>query len=124
LNDTDFSTDINHECGDTGPNGINQPTLGGGDPTASCLALTTCIFGGNCATSLGSGNCYCGTATGTNCTVPGNPNGTCLTQEQDGLNTTDPPTANNRFTNIAFAGGMSNALFSCAGSNSCTQCFP
>jgi hypothetical protein len=124
LDDTDFATDINHECGDVGPNGINQPTLSGDSPSASCLAVVSCVLGGECATQFGAGNCYCGTAQGTNCTVPGDPNGPCLAQEQDGLDATDPPTIDSRFTDTSFAAGMANLIFSCAGSNSCTQCFP
>jgi hypothetical protein len=124
LNDSLFPTDINHECGDTGPAGINQPTLSGQSGTASCLAVVSCVLGGNCASAQGSGACYCGTAVGSSCTVAGNPNGPCLVQEEDGCNSTDPPTVNNRFTNIAFAAGMANTIFSCAASNTCTQCFP
>jgi hypothetical protein len=124
LDDTLFPTDINHECGDTGPAAIDQPTLSGQSGTASCLAVVACILCGNCASAQGSGTCYCGTAVGSACTVAGNPNGPCLAQEQDGTGTTDPPTINNRFTNISFAAGMANTIFSCAASNTCTQCFP
>jgi hypothetical protein len=123
LDDTDFPQDIDHECGDIGC-GINQPTLSGDSPSASCLAVVSCALGGNCATALGSGNCYCGTAFGSNCISTGAPNGPCLAQEQDGLDSTVPLTINERFTTTAFAGGMANAIFSCAGTNGCTQCFP
>jgi hypothetical protein len=122
IDDKDFSSDINHECGDTGDGGITQPTLSGGDATASCLALVSCVFANGCMDQLGSGKCYCGTAMGANCTVPGDPNGNCINQETDGLDSTDPPTVNNRFTSIAYAGGMANALFACAASNTCTAC--
>jgi hypothetical protein len=124
LDDTRYS-DSNHECGDvTGSMGINQPTLSGDDPTASCLALVTCVFANSCLDptaggSGGSGNCYCGTASGQQCTVPGAPNGPCLTQEQDGLDSTDPPTVNSRLVNPNYAGGMANAIFACAVANGC-----
>jgi hypothetical protein len=122
LDDKTFSSDVNHECGDTGDGGVTQPTLSGGDATASCLALVSCVFANGCMDQLGSGKCYCGTAMGTNCTVPGDPNGNCINQETDGLGSTDPPTVNSRFTSIAYAGGMANALFACRASNSCDAC--
>jgi hypothetical protein len=124
LDDTDFAVDVNHECGDTGPGGISQPTLSGDSPTASCLAVVSCVLGGNCASATGDGVCYCGTATGVSCTVAGGPNGVCLAQEQDALDSTNPVTINANFVNTATAGGMANALFSCAAANSCSQCFP
>jgi hypothetical protein len=124
LDDTLFGSDIDHECGDTGSGGITQPTLSSDDPTTSCLNVVSCVLGGNCGTANGSGACYCGTAAGAQCTVAGAPNGPCLTQEQDGLDSTDPVTINSRFTNIAYAGGMANTIFSCAVSNTCSSCIP
>jgi hypothetical protein len=125
LDDTLFASDIDHECGDTDATGITQPTLSGDTATTSCLNVLSCVLaGGNCSGLNGSGPCYCGTAVGTQCTVAGGPNGPCVNQEQDGLDSTDPTTVNSRFTNIAYAGGMANTIFSCAGSNSCTSCFP
>lgn len=124
LDDKVFSSDVDHECADTGPGGITNPTLSGDAASTSCLALVSCVLGGNCSSANGSGTCYCGTAVGSACTVAGGPNGTCLAQEQDGTNSTSPPTVNQRFTDISYAGGMANTLFSCAGSNSCSQCFP
>jgi hypothetical protein len=124
LDDSLMASDVDHECGDTGGNGITQPTLSGHPATASCLAVVSCILGGNCAGDLGSGTCYCGTAVGANCNVAGNPNGACLMQEEDGTDSNSPPTVNNRFTNTAYAAGMANTIFSCAASNTCTQCYP
>jgi hypothetical protein len=123
IDDTKFSSDVDHECGDTGSMGIHQPTLGGGDATTSCLTLVSCILNNACTGDTGSGTCYCGTAAGTACTMPGSPNGKCLAEEQDGTDTTDPTKVNMRFTDISYAGGMANTLFSCAGSNTCTQCY-
>jgi hypothetical protein len=124
LDDKLFASDVDHECEDTDANGITQPTLSGSDKTKSCWAVLACVLGGNCASTLGAGTCYCGTAVGSNCNTAGLPNGTCLTQEQDGTDTTTPATVNNRFTNITYAAGMANTILSCAASNSCTQCFP
>jgi hypothetical protein len=96
-----------------------------GDPAAtSCLKVVTCVLGGNCADTLGSGTCYCGTAVGSDCTIAGKPNGACLMQEQDGTDSNAPATVNNRFTNITYAAGMANTIFSCAASNTCSQCYP
>jgi hypothetical protein len=122
MDDTNFVTDVNHECGDTGPMGISAPTLSGDPASAVCLNVVTCILANKCANDHGSGTCYCGTALASACTMPGAPNGACLAQEQDGTNSMDPPTVNNRFTNIAYAAGMANTLFSCAASNTCTSC--
>jgi hypothetical protein len=124
LDDSLFASDVDHECGDTGAGGITNPTLSGDSATASCLAVVSCVLGGNCASASGDGTCYCGTATGSACTVAGGPNGACLTQEQDGTNTTSPPVVNSRFTDISYAAGMANTIFSCAASNTCSQCFP
>jgi hypothetical protein len=124
LDDTLFPSDIDHECGDTGPGGINEPTLSGDPATTSCLNVLTCVLGGNCASAFGAGACYCGTATGTNCTTAGLPNGPCLAQEQDGLDATDPSVINTRYTNTVYAAGMANTIFSCAASNACSSCFP
>jgi hypothetical protein len=88
------------------------------------LNVLSCVLGGNCATTLGDGTCYCGTAVGSNCNTAGLPNGPCLTQEQDGTDTTTPATVNSRFTAIAYPAGMANTILSCAASNSCSQCFP
>jgi hypothetical protein len=128
IDDSAFAGDVNHECGDTGSLGITQPTLNGDSATTACLNVVSCILGhatptSSCTGTNGSGTCYCGTAVGTACTMAGMPNGPCLTQEEDGLDTTDPTAANSRFTNTIYAGGMANTLFSCAGSNNCSSCY-
>jgi hypothetical protein len=124
IDDTNFASDVDHECGDTDATGITQPTLSGHPATQVCLNVLSCVLGGNCATTLGSGTCYCGTAVASNCNTTGLPNGACVMQEQDGTDTTTPATVNSRFTAIAYAAGMANTIFSCAASNSCGQCFP
>jgi hypothetical protein len=124
LDDALLASDVDHECGDVGAGGITNPTLSGDAATASCLNVVSCILGGTCASADGAGACYCGTSVGTACTVAGGPNGPCLTQEQDGTDTTSPTTVNGRFTDTSYAAGMANTLFSCAASNACTQCFP
>jgi hypothetical protein len=124
IDDSVFASDVDHECGDTGGTGITMPTLHGDSATTACLNVVSCILSHpTCTGSNGSGTCYCGTAIGSACTMAGMPNGPCLAQEEDGLDTTDPTAANNHFTNIAYAGGMANTLFSCAGSNNCTTCY-
>jgi hypothetical protein len=132
LDDSLFATDVDHECGDTDANGITNPTLNGDSATASCLATVSCVLGpaaggatgtGNCATANGSGNCYCGNSAG-QCVVAGKANGPCISQETDGLDSTDPVAVNSRFVNTAYAAGMANTIFACAGANTCTQCFP
>jgi hypothetical protein len=124
LDDALFGSDVDHECGDTDPAGITQPTLSGNPATQVCLQVLTCVLGGNCATTLGAGTCYCGTAVGSACNTAGLPNGACRAQEEDGTDTTTPATVNNRFTNTTYAAGMANTILSCAASNTCTQCFP
>jgi hypothetical protein len=124
IDDSVFNSDVNHECGDTSASGITMPTLHGDSATTACLNVVSCILAhSTCTDSNGAGTCYCGTAVGSQCTMAGLPNGPCLTEEEDGLDTTDPVTANTRFTNTAYAGGMANTLFSCAGSNTCTTCY-
>ena len=103
YDDKAFASDIDHECGDTDSTGITLPTLSGNAPTTVCLNVLSCMLSNACASATGSGACYCGTAVGSACTVAGSPNGPCIAQEQDGLDSTDPVTINSRFTNIAYA---------------------
>jgi hypothetical protein len=124
LDDTIFSSDVDHECGDVGPLGISQPTLSGDSATASCLNVLACVLGCHCSGSLGSGTCFCGTAVGSSCNIAGDANGPCLALEEDGTDTTNPVTLNRRFTDTTYAAGMANTIMACAASNTCTQCFP
>jgi hypothetical protein len=120
LDDSLFTSDVGHECADVP---TTAPTLNSDAPNTACLNTITCILGGACANASGAGGCFCGTATGASCLTNGAPNGPCLSQEEDGLDTTDATQANKSFGNTALAAGEANAIFACAGSNSCTTCF-
>jgi hypothetical protein len=74
-----------------------------------------------CASAL-VGNCYCGTASGTACLAVGNPNGVCKTQTERGLETTDPPTIAQQFTNTSLGAGVAYFLVQCLGDNGCDAC--
>ena len=70
----------------------------------------------------GVGACFCGTAIGEQCLR--SPNGPCESEIEDALGSTDPVVANKRFTNPAYGAGMANTILACAGSNTCSQCYP
>jgi len=122
LDDTDYTTDINHECEDVKSDG-GSITLDGGPPEQACLDTIQCILANHCGDPTGAGKCYCGTS-GSMCLNAGAPNGACVAAETNGLDTSDPTNANKAFTNTALPSGMANAIFACAGTNSCTACLP
>jgi hypothetical protein len=87
-----------------------------------CYSTLSCVLSSDCAkTDLQF--CYCGSATGTSCYDSGAANGPCLSQEQNGLETTDPVTLVNRLTDPTFGGGMANFIVQCLELSQCSSCF-
>jgi hypothetical protein len=116
--------------------------------TGTCLATLECVIGSTAAVNGGTGPnsegaecalpgtsttgdhgdgqsfCYCGTNGGASSACGGvtNQNGSCLSQEVAGFNTTTASTILNNFTNTAEPSGLANNLVACALANSCTMC--
>jgi hypothetical protein len=122
LDDKQDPTDVHHECGDVAASGVGRPTLSGGSPTEACLSVLSCVLSSGCGGAGGVGACFCGTAVGEKCLT--SPNGPCQSEIEDALGTTDPAVANQRFTNTAYGAGMASTILACAGSNTCSQCYP
>jgi hypothetical protein len=102
------------------------------DPTgfSVCQAVSSCIRPAGCNALGDTGNCYCGTHTGT-CDTVGQPNGPCVSQitAAAGRNittkTTDVPTPSQvltRFGDTAFAIGRATSVQSYAGGFCSTEC--
>jgi hypothetical protein len=80
-------------------------------------ATTACYNEGNAATP-----CYCGAETTQDCAALGpEPGAACTTQEENGLETTDPSTVLQRLYDTSFGAGTANAILLCLGDN-CIDC--
>jgi hypothetical protein len=92
-----------------------------------CYAALSCVLNGTTACyDLGSGaeSCYCGTRLADACLASGpGPDSACRSQDETGLETTDPATVIQRLYNPAFAAGRANAILLCLGNN-CVDCVP
>ncbi len=92
-----------------------------------CYATLSCIL--NATTmcyDLGSGvdECYCGLTAVSQCNSSGpGSDAPCASQEEMGLEATDPGTVFNRLYDPAFGAGRANALLICLGNN-CGDCVP
>jgi hypothetical protein len=80
-----------------------------------------CIRDTKCAANTGL-DCYCGDAAEADCDA-GKGDGKCRAQIERGLETTDPREVTNRFTNVAFGGGLALARISCDRLYCPEQCF-
>jgi hypothetical protein len=121
LDDALFASDVNHECGDLP---ASAQTATGDAPAIACLNTIACILGASCADATGASPCYCGTAAGAQCLVPGAANGPCMAEETDGLATSDPKQVDATFLSTSLPAGMANTIFTCAATNDCTGCLP
>jgi hypothetical protein len=88
-----------------------------------CLETLSCVLTTNCASSGTGTPCYCGSAQGASCLSPGNANGMCKSQEERGLETTDPAKIATGFGDSSTGGGVANELVQCLNDNSCSDCF-
>jgi hypothetical protein len=108
----DEQGDMNNECSDlllgqtTDPMGVSR--------SQRCLDVIRCTLAHASAQPLLDFG-YCGVQpTSTSCTMPSGQNGPCLSTEQLGLESIDPPTVLSRYTATTFGGGMGNRIFNCA----------
>jgi hypothetical protein len=88
-----------------------------------CLDTLSCVIGANCAASGTGSPCYCGAARGTTCLSAGAADGACRSQEERGLETTDPVSIATGFGNTVLGGGVANVLVQCLNDSACTTCF-
>jgi hypothetical protein len=99
--------------------------------SALCIALLKCDLTANCGGSVDDAgtvsgsvaNCYCGSAGGADCFVGGSTNnGACMSDEQNGLETTTPATIQSRFQTTSYGGGRANKIVNCLNINGCGSC--
>jgi hypothetical protein len=87
-----------------------------------CFQTLECILGTNCASTVLLG-CYCGSASTSACENTDAANGSCLQEEQAGLETTNPFYITVLdFYDTSLGGAVANSLVQCLKSNSCS-CF-
>lgn len=110
------------ECDDLVGDADGGPAIGAWKPSL-CLMTVACILQNACADPSVIG-CYCGGAAGSECAGSGAANGACLTEENAGLETTDPATALETFDSKSLPGGVANAIFACAAAHGCGSCLP
>jgi hypothetical protein len=110
-----------NECDDLMGDAVTGPSAGAWKPSL-CSSTISCILGSSCAAPLVT-DCYCGSAVGAACLIPGAANGACLMDESAGLETTDPhATVGATFTSKSLAAGVANAIFACAAGAHCSSC--
>ncbi|HZU82417.1 MAG TPA: hypothetical protein VE987_05860 [Polyangiaceae bacterium] len=86
--------------------------------TLGCIFVSQCYFAAN-----GLEGCYCGSESLVACREAGPAPAAdqlCLTPEQNGLETTVPSTALDRFDDTSLGAGTANALFQCL--SACAAC--
>jgi hypothetical protein len=112
-------------------NGCLQPACEGVAGSAAsgttrsklCLDTLTCVLTSKCASGGVGTPCYCGTAAGAACLTAGAANGACKSQEELGLETTDPAAIATGFGDTTKGGGAANTLVQCLNDSACTSCF-
>jgi hypothetical protein len=87
------------------------------------LNTLACVISSKCAASGSGTACYCGTASGASCLGAGAANGACKSDEEKGLETTDPSAIATGFGDATKGGGLANSLVQCLNDSSCTTCF-
>jgi hypothetical protein len=132
VDDTTAGT-TNENCDDQTGNATAGPAAGTANKTL-CFADLQCVLPptNSCArvtsgSTVGAaiGPCYCGPAEpGTGCLSATDQNGVCLTQIQNGLETTNPGTISTGLATPTTPGGVANAIVKCLISNKCGSCFP
>lgn len=125
LDDLAFG-DALHECEDLSGNAVGGGASGTSLETL-CLQALSCVLGSGCWVPDVAG-CYCGTLAGAMCAtsmMPGD--GTCKTQEADGVGhfDTDPASVVSPLLALkATASGMADAILACAFNNNCGPVCP
>jgi len=110
-------------CGAAGSCGELQDCGLGGTPEyrTACLQVLDCVRDSGCGSGLAF-NCYCGTASSSDCSN-GLGNGACRAALETGLQTTNPNLIADRFTDPTFGGGLAMLRVGCEQSECFTQCF-
>jgi hypothetical protein len=113
-----------------------EPVVADGGPssgttrTALCYDALSCVLNQNVACynlSAGVVSCYCGNESTTQCENDGPATGAaCATQEEDGLETTDPATAWTRIqsSDTTLGAQMANSIVNCLLDSVCSSCVP
>lgn len=90
--------------------------------SAACVALVQCAHSTGCVLEDPDGNlwtdphprkCFCGTATQSQCMLPGAANGECKAEAEVAAETTDPMVLGERFLNTNYALGDASTLLLC-----------
>ncbi|HEY4013595.1 MAG TPA: hypothetical protein VGM06_09670 [Polyangiaceae bacterium] len=127
-------------CSDLREAGTAAEGTGAGQPLFDlcaslfdCVAQTSCVGTSSEDPNAMTFNCYCGTAAGGACLVPGAANGPCKTQIEAAFQVAQPVTAAglsdlvSNLTNVTSstkrAGGEVLALFGCGIVATCDTCF-
>ena len=115
----DSRGDMNNECEDL----AGQTVPAGADAGAGqsrqdlCYATLQCILGSPlCLTDFGS-------FFNSNRCVAGADAGGCLTQEENGLETTDPALIQSQFNDSTRGAGVANRILNCGAALNCPTCF-
>jgi hypothetical protein len=111
--------DRGQECGDVS---ADAPTLHAENGPQVCLDTLACIIASKCAKNGALIGCYCGTTPPSTCVTLGPAKGPCVSQETDGLDTTNPGSVNKTYSNVSLPAGMANVAFNCAIANGCAKC--
>jgi hypothetical protein len=88
-----------------------------------CLDTLACVVTSKCANSGTGTPCYCGSVSGAACLGAGAANGVCKSQEERGLESSDPSAIATGFGDTAKGGGLANTLVQCLNDSECTACF-